>query len=380
VPAVAVISIPVARRGEWPWLRSQSWDCTFLIFSAVLVSLPLIAHYYFRVPTQAVNYVIAGLIGGPHLYATFTLTFWEPSSWRQRPLYTFSALAIPVFVIFLALSNLSLLITIFLAWASFHVLQQIAFLSDCYRTRAGEPSGGASRLLDYALIFSSLYPIATYKLVKDKFLVGKDAIYEYFPAMLKTDAFIVLVWGVFLAIFLLWLAKTVREYQESRLNYPKTLLIGITAVVAFIIPVFDNLDVAFQGMNTWHSFQYFALLWFVNAQRKQQNRISSGLVRSIAGAGRTRRFYLFHVALTVAAGAMILGLFGASTLFGWNLAFQQCYFMVVLSFLLMHYYFDTLMFARPELAMPEFSSLMGAPARSTLGTPSGISIPWISRR
>jgi hypothetical protein len=30
----------------------------------------------------------------------------------------------------------------------------------------------------------------------------------------------------------------------------------------------------------------------------------------------------------------------------------------VLSFLLMHYYFDTLMFARPELVLSEFQTLM----------------------
>ncbi|MGH2587233.1 MAG: hypothetical protein ACRDJE_20145 [Dehalococcoidia bacterium] len=368
-----MLATAVARttHGQSPWIRSQAWDSTFLIFSSVLVSVPLIAYYWLHVPTQAVNYVIAGLIGGPHLYATFTLTFWEPSSWKNRPLYTASALAIPVIVIYLAVANLSLLMTIFLAWASFHVLQQLAFLSDCYRSRGGEPlTMSRSRVLDYAVIFGSLYPIAMYKLANDRFRVGKDAIYEYFPALLKTDLFIALVWSGFFIVLGLWLAKTVQEYREGRLNYPKTLLIGITACVSFIIPAFDNLDVAFQGMNTWHSFQYIALLWFVNSQRKAHGQISSRLVRSIAGPDHTRRFYLFHVGLTLAAGASIFVLYAISRSLTWGLEFQQCYFMVVLSFLLMHYYFDTLMFARPELVLSEFETLL--PRRRSPLTAAGV--------
>src|SRR5262249_25623784 len=144
------------------------------------------------------------------------------------------ALLIPVAVISLTVLNLSLLVTVFMGWASFHVLQQIAYLTDCYRVRAGEPLRGRSRAVDYAVIFTSLYPIAAYKLVTDGFRIGKDAVYEYFPAFLKTDAFVAIVWSVFFAAFALWLMKTVQEYRDGRLNYTKTLLIGITAAVSFI--------------------------------------------------------------------------------------------------------------------------------------------------
>jgi hypothetical protein len=360
---VATAAAPATRaaHGEWPWLRGRGWDLTFIVFSAGLVGVPLIAHYGLGVSTQVVNYVIAGLVGGPHMYATYTLTFWEPSSWRRRRWQTAGALLIPVAVIALTIVNLSLLVTIFLGWASFHVLQQIAYLSDCYRVRAGEPLWGRARAIDYAVIFLSLYPIAMYKLATNSFRVGKDAVYEFFPAFLKTDLFIIAVWSVFFAAVALWLAKTVHEYRECRLNYTKTLLIGVTVVISFIIPIFDNLDVAFQGMNTWHSLQYVALLWYVNALRRARGEIANGLIRRIAGEGRARQFYLFHVGLTVIAGAVIVLLYGASAPMGLGLSFQQCYFMVVLSFLLMHYYFDTILFTRVDVAVPEFRDLMPRP-------------------
>lgn len=339
--------------GHWPWIRSQKWDLTFLILSSALVSVPLIMHYWLGVSTTAINLLVAGLVGGPHLYSTFTLTFLERSFWRRYPWYTAGALLIPVGVIFLAVVDLTLLLTIFMGWASLHVLQQIAYLTDCYRARAGEPFPGRSQAIDYALLFTSLYPIAMYRLVTDTFQIGKEPIHKYFPVFLKTDLFLYFVWAAFAAALALWLFKTAQEYVEGRLNYPKTLLIGITAVLAFIIPSFDNLDVAFQGMNTWHSFQYLALLWLVNCVRGANGEISSGIVQKIAGDRQTKRFYGFHLGLTLAAGVVILTLYGASTLlFGWGLRFDQCYFMVVLGSLLMHYYFDAFLFTRVGLVLP----------------------------
>ena len=65
------------------WLRSPSWDLTFLILSAALVPIPLLLYHGLGVSQTAVNLIVAGLIGGPHLYSTFTYTFMEPN-YRRR--------------------------------------------------------------------------------------------------------------------------------------------------------------------------------------------------------------------------------------------------------------------------------------------------------
>jgi hypothetical protein len=354
---VATTAPAVAVQRQQPWLRSQQWDYAFIIGSVVLVAIPVSMHYGLGISTRTFDLLVAALIGGPHMYATFTLTFWEGSAWKRQPLYLAGALGVGVTVVVLSVVNLSLLITIFMAWASFHVLQQIAFLADCYRGRAGESMRGSSRLLDYAVLFTSLYPVAVYKLANDGFHVGGQEIYRFFPVFLKNDTFIYLVWGGFALMLGAWLLKTGREYVENRLNQPKTVLIGVTIAVSFAIPVFDNLDVAFQGMNMWHSLQYVALLWWVNCIRHEQGQIGSRVVRKIAGRGRTGHFYGFHVLLTIGAGGLIMGVYWLSGALGWGLGFQQCYFMVVLSFLLMHYYFDTVMFARPQVVIPGFPGL-----------------------
>jgi hypothetical protein len=328
------------------WIRSPKWDLTFLILSAVLVPVPLLLHYVFGVSSDAVNLIVAGLVGGPHMYSTFTLTFWDSSFRRRYPVYFAFAFVVPVIVIYLAVVNITLLFTLFMMWASFHVLQQLGYLTDCYRAQAGEPFSGKSQAIDYAVLFASLYPVAMYRLSMDEFVINNEPIYRYFPAILRTDVFVYLVAAVFATALGLWLIKTYHEYRNGRLNYPKTLLIGITVPISFLIPMVGNLDVAFQGMNMWHSFQYLSLIWLLNVIRKERNEIKHETIQGITGADRTWQFYGFHVGLTVAAGVAIVALYAvANMLLGWTLSFVQCYAIVVLSWLLMHYYFDTGMFA-----------------------------------
>ena len=57
------------------WLHSPKFDLTFLIGSAVLASVPLTLLYVFHVQTSWINYLVAAVVGGPHLYSTFGMTF-----------------------------------------------------------------------------------------------------------------------------------------------------------------------------------------------------------------------------------------------------------------------------------------------------------------
>ena len=326
------------------WLHSREWDLTFILGSAALVAVPIALHHLAGLSTTAVNLLVAALVGGPHMYSTYTLTLFERRFWQRHPVLAAGSLVVPVVVVYLAITDLTLLLTLFLGWASFHVLQQVCFLTDCYRERAGEESRIA-QWVDYAVVLVSLYPMAVYKLVHDQFRVEGRVL--QIPFFLKGEWLVWLVAFAFAASLALWLAKTVHEARTGRLNYPKTLLIALMVAIGFVIPFFDNLDVAFQGINTWHSFQYLALIWYVNRLRAERGEISPNLMKILATGEATaeqysaRRYYAFTVALTLAAGALIWALIQTT-----GLSAEQCYFMVVLGSLLIHYYFDTFLFSR----------------------------------
>lgn len=106
----------------------------------------------------------------------------------------------------------------------------------------------------------------------------------------------------------------------------------------------SNLDVLFQGYNTWHSFQYLFLLWLINRLRLERGEIDNSFVRQLV---RRRGMGAYYACFLAATGVMVLLtlLVRSAT----SLSADQSYFVVVLSVLLMHYYFDHFLFSNPQM-------------------------------
>src|SRR2546421_20377 len=67
-----------------------------------------------------------------------------------------------------------------------------------------------------------------------------------------------------------WRHKKALEQREGSLNGPKALLIGVTVFFSFLVPGNagpSRLELAFQSMNAWRSFQYLGLVWLINTMR-----------------------------------------------------------------------------------------------------------------
>jgi len=345
--AVAPVLVPGRKPG---WIYKPSWDLTLLIGSAVLVPLPFLAAWLAQVsgwlqPQQtidAINITVAALIGGPHLFSTITYTFLDGRFRARHPWYAKLAFLLPVGVVYLGVKQYTLLITFFFTWASLHVLHQILYLTDCYRARSGFAESKWSRALDYGLILTGLYPIGLYKLSLRQFKVG--GVLLPYPDWVQ-GLHLPILMGLVFAIFLTgWIYKTAVEFREHRASMPKTLLIGITTVVSFCLPMGSNLDVLFQGYNTWHSFQYLFLLWLINRLREQRGEVASGFVRTLIRRDSMALYYLCFLAATGVLVLLTLIVRGLT-----SLAADQSYFVVVLSVLLMHYYFDHFLFSQPKL-------------------------------
>jgi hypothetical protein len=121
---------------------------------------------------------------------------------------------------------------------------------------------------------------------------------------------------------------------------------SLTIIVSFFIPSYHELDVAFQGFNTWHSFQYLGLTLYINRLRQQKQGISTPLIRDMSLMGKGWKFYAFNVLCAVGAVGMIAVLLVNRHALGFS--FDQCYYVVVLSFLLMHYYHDHFLFTQSD--------------------------------
>jgi hypothetical protein len=337
-------------RREPGWIYKASWDLPVLILSAALVPLPFLVAWTAQVsgwmsPKQAIdliNIAVATLIGGPHLFSTVTYTFLDRRFRSQHGRYAYLSLALPAGVIYFGVYHYTLLITFFFTWASLHVLHQVIYLADCYRLRSGFRESAWSRAVDYGVILTGLYPIGIYKIALGQFRVGGVLLkYPDFLRPLRLDIVAGALFGLLLAA---WIAKTVAEFRAGRGNTGKTLLIGITSVVSFCLPLGSNLDVLFQGYNTWHSFQYLFLLWLINRLRDRRGELEDGFVRRMV---RREGMGAYYVSFLGATGVLVLVTMAVRA--ATPLSADQSYFVVVLSVLLMHYYFDHFLFAHPRM-------------------------------
>ena len=326
------------------WLHSKRWDLCFLTLSGVLVVMPLVLYELVGSSAIFVNLLVAGLIGGPHMYATFFRTTLD-SSFRQRhPFVVFGSCAIPVLVVALALIHFQLLITMFFFWASVHVLHQVGYIVECYNRKQIQPIQQWSRLIDYALVFSCLFPMASYKFIHNEFYIGHTLL--LYPDIFKTPIIFYMVTAFFSLALLLFLGRTVFEIKQGTVHYPKLFLILTTVALALLITSYSGrrLEIAFQGFNTWHSFQYLALTWYITLLRRQHNPGDSTVMTWLAKTADRRSFWAFYganFALTILALAVI-----GTVVYLTNLGFERSYYIVVLSVLLMHYYHDHVLFTR----------------------------------
>lgn len=348
--------LPQVQRPAAGWLRSPSWDLTFISLSVVLVALPYTAYQAMvwlglagDTSASVVDIVVTLLIGGPHMYATFTRTVADPNFRANHRRIIATSILIPIGVIALGFANFPVLLTLFFFWASVHVLHQIVFLVECYNRRSPRPLSLFDRGIDYAVVFTSLYPLATYRLVKGTFNVSGVTL--PFPAFLQHDWVIYAAFAVFAVSLAMFITKTVREVRDGRAHWPKILLISLTVAVSFFLPGAERLDSAFQGFNAWHSFQYLGLTWYANRLARERGLDQSSLTRWMSGPHSGWRFY----------GAMILCTLGAGLIIGvlmllrgpLGLSQAQPYYITVLSFLLIHYYHDHVLFTHPEAIVAE---------------------------
>ena len=349
----ATTTLAAASPAPRVWIQSPRWDLSWLIGSAAIVPLVLLA-VWGGASSGAINLGTTALIGGPHLFSTYTATYLDPRFRRShRPMLWAISLAIPALVVWGTLANFQVLLSIFIFTASVHVLHQNAYLTDIYRKRANTPEPAWSRLVDYGLLMLCIYPIASWKLVRNDFLLGDIEI--LIPPFLRTPLTYWAVWIAFSALLALWLSKTWGEARRGVLNVPKTVLIGVTATIAFLVPLAaagERLELAFQAVNVWHSFQYLGIVWLIQRVRRERGLADSPLVRSItSGSNAAWRFYGSCLAVTLGLlGALILlarldplGLAGEPN------AFERYYYMGVLSCLLVHYALDGWLFTVSNL-------------------------------
>ncbi|MEO8587188.1 MAG: hypothetical protein ABI584_13575 [Acidobacteriota bacterium] len=319
-----------------PWISNPRWDLIVLSFSAVLVAVPPLVHSLGKTTAGGVDILITLLVGGPHMYATFLKTVFEPNFRRLHPALTFAPVVIiPLIVISGAIFAFQALLTFFFTWASMHVCDQASYIAYLYREKGGAAKPW-QRGLDVSVILFSLYSYAMYRHVAGTFQIGDTTL--WFPAFLKhawfANSFAVVTAGLIAA----WVVYTLDQLRRAEVGGPYVFFMALTVVVALLVPRLPELSISFQGFNAWHSFQYLGLTYLI---LQQDNSIAKeSLAKKLAQPGKFFRYYGWNILLTTGATLVIIVL----TII-LKLPAEPSYYAVVLSFLLVHYAHDHVLFA-----------------------------------
>jgi hypothetical protein len=352
------------------WLRNRNWDLAFITLSVVLVPMPYLFYLIGMqlglaedVSRNLVNGFVAVAIGGPHMMSTFLRTGLDSDFRSRYPMLIRSSIIIPIVVISLAFLNLTLMLTFFFFWAATHVLHQVTYIVELYNhkenrfIRPGSAVSLQARLIDYALILTCLFPLAAYKISMDNFWIGANDLGRVIPEFIKQPWFFYVTATVFGIALVAFIVKTVIEYRGGYINWPKTIFITLTVIVSFTVPALPNMDTAFQGMNTWHSFQYLAITFYIIKIRQQYGDLRGApLVERFASKTKDAKG-LFLLSTMMLIGSVIVFIIVSILVRAirpdlppeaQHQYFDIPYYTSILSFLWIHYYHDHFLFTNFE--------------------------------
>lgn len=365
------------------WLRNRRWDMIYITLSVIVVPLPYLFYLvgvYFGleddVSRNLVNGFVAVAVGGPHMMSTFLRTGLDGDFKKRYPMLLRSSIIIPIVVVSLAFLNLTLLLTVFFFWAALHVLHQVTYIVELYNhkennyVRPGSAVTPLARGIDYAVILTCLFPLAALKISQGSFDVGVNDLTSVIPGVFQQTWFFLVMSGVFFIALSAYVFKTYNEWRGGYINWPKTVFISFTVVVAFTMPALPNLDTAFQGLNTWHSFQYLAITFYIIKIKQVYSNLdnSAPLVARFSKGKDSRGLYLLSAIMLVGSIVVFAVVYALSHLITpgtidpaatdydrllANWRFDVAYYTSILSFLWIHYYHDHFLFT-------DFEALDGA--------------------
>lgn len=356
------------------WLRNKKWDLMFLTFSVIVTPMPYFLYLIGRdmfgidddLSRNLVNGFVAIAIGGPHMMSTFLRTGLDNNFRKNYPMLIRSSILIPIVVISLAFLNLELLLTVFFAWAALHVLHQVTYIAELYNykehnyVRENSKMSMTSRIIDYALILTCLFPVAAYKVWHGTFQIGTNDLGRVIPNFFEQSWLFVTFSAIFGIALVAYILKTIQEWRSNTINLPKTAFVVITVIVAFFTAFLPNLDTAFQGLNTWHSFQYLAITFYIIKIRQMYGDLDKDapLVAKFSTQTKdSKGLYLLSTGLLLGSVAIfILVYFLAGIVrpdMSQNQHFDTAYYTSILAFLWIHYFHDHFLFT-------DFETLDGA--------------------
>jgi hypothetical protein len=232
---------------------ASSYLLLLLYVTGVLPLIPMVAGW-------------AILIDAPHVFGTFSRTYFDRAEWKTRQRLMLGSLLF--FVIGPALVLLGMGFTFFFVaalWAYYHLVKQHYGFMVLYKKKNHDLAPLDNALDRLLLLFAFNYPFVA-------FIANDPAAMARVPPILRGGvhavATILLLGTIVLAIG--WLARQIQKvFLREPLNVPKYLLLAAAIPmhwIALMTPMPAKPIALVAILTIYHNLQYHRLIWFHNQE------------------------------------------------------------------------------------------------------------------
>src|SRR3989449_10844192 len=226
------------------------------------------------------------LIDAPHVFGTFSRTYFDASEWKTRKRLLLGSLLF--FIVGPTMVLLGLGFTFFFIaalWAYYHLVKQHYGFMVLYKKKNNDLAPVDNALDRLLLTFAFNYPFVA-------FIAGDPSAMSRVPPILQSGvssiATLLLIGTIVLGVA--WLGRQIqRAWLREALNVPKYLLLAAAIPmhwIALLTPMPAKPIALVAILTIYHNLQYHRLIWFHN--QKYSYRAAPGSERVIDPTLRDR--------------------------------------------------------------------------------------------
>src|SRR6266550_3038197 len=243
---------------------AASYALLILYSAGILPLIPMVAGW-------------AILIDAPHVFGTFSRTYFDASEWKTRKrLMLGSLLFFVVGPIMVLLGAGFTFFFIAALWAYYHLVKQHYGFMVLYKKKNNDLAPIDNALDRSLLLFAFNYPFVA-------FIANDPAAMARVPAVLRSGvnavALLLLIGTIVLGIG--WLARQIqRAAMRQPLNVPKYLLLAAAIPmhwIALMTPMPAKPIALVAILTVYHNLQYHRLIWFHNQKYNQRREGVRGI-------------------------------------------------------------------------------------------------------
>ena len=347
----AIADLPIGLRAQIEragWIHSATFDSFLLIF-APLVTLPIVAAVYFRIPWLAIG---GGLtLAFAHYFSTVAFFFWDENReyYRTRWLaFACGPVLITIVLFLLRGFNVPYVIQfVVFFWNTIHVSRQNCGILSIYRNKAGikDPGMAQRHAANGAIISVSLF-LAVWNIDTHSEV---SALLGIVPGNL--NLYVKVTIGAIAAIQLLQLGLTLVRRKEM-LGLPETLFLASSLGFFWPYLFIRDSETATFAMLLPHYVQYLALVWLLHRRKFGHESVGAPAPLLRLSASLT---YLLPVLFSVGFFFYLMQQYVPAGAGRWWL--QTIYLLIAI----LHFYYDGLIwsFRRPHVRQTILPFLLG---------------------